>query len=179
MAKMILSPEAVFDPFRPFASSPIKKRIAEFFHARQFLGGAIDAVKTYGRIILALILVILIMALLSFEAPSLEPDQSNYKEYGFWLQVESAIGYFIAVTAGAFVARRSFLAPALALAGLGWCVVVYILYDISRQDESATLGRIAADNVEGLFLYAIAAALGASLGRWYYKHEVQNATDTS
>jgi uncharacterized membrane protein len=136
-------------------------------------------VKGYGRTILALIVVVVVTALLSFEAPTLQPDHSNYEEYGFWLQVESAIGFFIAVMAGAIVARKSFVVPALALAGLGWCAVVYILYDISRADQSATLGQIAVDNVEGLVLYSIAAVLGATLGRWYYKHEIQDATRAS
>jgi hypothetical protein len=35
------------------------------------------------------------------------------------------------------------------------------------------------DNVEGLVLYSIAAVLGATLCRWYYKHEIQDATRAS
>ncbi len=135
--------------------------------------------KAYGRTILALIVVIAVSALLSFEAPSLEPDQSNYEKYAFWLQVESSIAYFIAVTAGAIVARKSFLVPALALAGLGWSAVVYILYDISNVGGSASLGRIALENLGGLILYAIAAVLGATLGRWFYRNEIEHVDAAS
>lgn len=138
-----------------------------------------NIVKDYGRIILALIVVIAISALLNFEAPSLEPDFGNYEEHAFWLQVESSIAYFIAVTAGAIVARRNFLVPAFALAVLGWSSVVYILYDISNVGGSASIRRIALDNLEGLILYGIAAVLGAGLGAWFYKHEIEQVGATS
>ncbi len=135
--------------------------------------------KSFGRTIAALIVVLLVTALLSIEAPALKPDQSNYEQYGFWLHVGMAIGYFIAVTAGALVARRNFIMPALALAGFGWSVVVYILFDISRADPTASLIRIATENIEGLILYAIAAALGAILGKWFYEHEIKGITGAS
>lgn len=135
--------------------------------------------KAYGRTILALVVVIAVSALLGFEAPSLKPDLSNYEKHAFWLQVESAIAFFIAVAAGAIVARRRFLLPALGLAVLGWLAVVYILYDISSVGGSADIGQIALDNLEGLILYCIAAVLGATLGRWFYKHEIEHVADSS
>lgn len=136
-------------------------------------------VRNYVRTSMASIVVLLVTALLSFEAPALKPDHSNYEQYGFWLHAEAAIGYFIAVTAGAIVARGNFLVPALALAGLGWSAVVYILYDISKIDPMVSLDQIALENLGGLFIYAIAAVLGAILGRWFYKHEIQRVTNAS
>ena len=135
--------------------------------------------KNSGRTILALVVVIIVLALLSFEAPSLEPDQSNYEKYAFWLQFESSIAFFIAVTAGAVVARNNFLVPALALAVIGWSAVVYILYDISNVGGSASLARIALENFEGFILYGIAAVLGVRLGRWFYRHEIEDVTAAS
>lgn len=135
--------------------------------------------KSYGRTVVALIVVLLITVLLSFEAPALKPDQSNYEQYGFWLQVEMAIGYFIAVTAGALVARRSFIVPALALAIFGWSLVVYILYDISRVDHAASFVDIAMEHIEGLILFSIAAVLGAILGKWIYEHEIRGTIGAS
>ena len=135
--------------------------------------------KNSRRTLLALAVVIVISALLSFEAPSLEPDQSNYEKYAFWLQFESAITYFIAVTAGAIVVRNNFLVPALALACIGWLAVVYILYDIANVGGSASLGRIAMENFEGFILYGFAAVLGARLGRWFYRHEIEDLNAAS
>jgi len=136
-------------------------------------------VKSYGRTIAALLVVLIVTALLSLEAPALKPDHSNYEQHSFWLQVEMAIGYFIAVTGGAIVARKNFIVSALALAGLGWSVVVYILYDISSVDPISNLSQIAMGNIEGLALYAIAAVFGAILGKWFYEHEIKKITGAS
>ena len=131
------------------------------------------------RTFLGVLIVTLMCLLMGIEAPNLKPDGSDVDNYIFWLEVKSAVGYFIAATAGAIVSRRSFVVPAVVLAMFGWLAAVYVLYRIVRVAEPASLIDIAASTLFGLVLVLVAGVLGAILGRWFYKREFEHATSAS
>lgn len=132
--------------------------------------------RGFGRTILALVVVIVLSQLLSTEVPDLRPDGSNLDKYMLWTQVKSAFVYFIAVTVGAVVARRSFMVPAVVLCIFGWLLAIYVLYEIARAAGPASLIEIAVSTLYGLGLSLASAVLGSMLGRWFYKREFEHAS---
>lgn len=88
------------------------------------------------------------------------------------VQVQSALQLFVAVFAGAIVARGHFVGPAMALTVLGWCAVVYIAYDIARLATDPRWAEFAILNLAGLLFYITAAAVGAFLGGRFYMHRL-------
>lgn len=89
------------------------------------------------------------------------------------LQFQSALQFFVAVFAGAIVARGHFVGPAIALAVLGWCAVVYIAYDIAQLADDPRWAEFAILNLAGLLFYIAAAAVGAFLGGRFYRHKLE------
>jgi len=131
------------------------------------------------RIAASIGVVLFVGILVSVDGPALKPDHSNFEQFRFWLGMESAISYFIAVGIGAIVARKSIVIPALALAVIGWASIIHILFKIAVVAGPASYVEIAADNLLSLILWVIAAILGALTGRWFYEHEIKSGADVS
>ena len=90
------------------------------------------------------------------------------------VQIQSALQVFVAVFAGAIVARGRFLGPALVLTVLGWGAVVYIAFEIARLGIDPGWSEFAIRNLLGLLLYIGAATVGALLGGRFYMRRLEN-----
>ena len=131
------------------------------------------------RIAAGIGVVLFVGILLSVDAPALKPDHSNFEQFRFWLGMESAISYYVAVGIGAIVARKSIVVPAIALAVIGWASIIHILFRIAVVAGPASYIEMAVDNLLSLFLWVIAAILGALTGRWFYEHEIKSGADAT
>jgi len=89
------------------------------------------------------------------------------------LQVEGALGWLFAVAAGALVARRSFVLPAVALTTAIWVFLAYVIYDIARVAEPASLVSIVVKQLPVLLLMALAACIGALVGQWFFRRHLK------
>ena len=76
----------------------------------------------------------------------------------------SGLGILIMMAVGAFVARRNFLIPALAMTVTFWSITVYVAFQIASTVESTSWFQVAFNNVAGLATYLIAASIGAVVG---------------
>lgn len=125
------------------------------------------------RTVMAILVILGIISILSPYSPKLEADFSNFDQVAMWDQINSAIRFFFAVSIGAIVARRNFIGPAVFLAVTVWAIVIYILYDIAHDVSDISFAQVAVEQLAGLILLIVAAILGALLGRWFYKHEIE------
>lgn len=90
------------------------------------------------------------------------------------LHIEGALGWLFAVAVGATVARRNFVLPAVALSVAAWSIVSYVIYDIARVAEPASLLSIAVQQLPVFLLMATAAVIGALLGRWFFRQHLKS-----
>ena len=124
--------------------------------------------KDFGRIGIGILAVLAINTLLSHAVPAFYRSDRMPLDPLLMVYIQTALQFFVAVTVGAVVARRKFIGPALTLAILGWCIIVYIEYDIARTAVDESFLNVMLPNLPGLFLYAVAAVCGAILGRKLY-----------
>ncbi len=80
----------------------------------------------------------------------------------------TGLGTFIMFAAGGYVARSSFLLPALVMAFVTWLVGVYAAWRLADAVKGMALIEVVINNLPGLALYTIAAAAGAFVGMWLY-----------
>jgi len=132
--------------------------------------------RNFGRTALALVVVVAVASLLNLGNPRFEDFGGNHKEYSFWLSLDVAISWFVAVGIGAIVARRSFVVHALSLAVFSWLVVTFILFSIAKVAVPTSFVEILLSQLTGLLLLSVAVISGAILGRWFYKHEIESST---
>ena len=132
--------------------------------------------RNFRRTALALIVVVTVASLLNLGNPRFEDFSGNHNEYSFWLSLDVAISWLFAVGVGAIVARRSFVVPALSLAVFNWLVVGFILFSIAEAAGQTSFVEVLSGQLTGLLLLSVAAIIGATIGRWFYKHEIESST---
>ena len=82
-----------------------------------------------------------------------------------WSLGESVLVFFLAATAGAWLARDRFVVPALAAWALLWAAVAWMLYLIAAPVHQASIGAILQYNWLAIVLSGAATVAGALCGR--------------
>lgn len=78
----------------------------------------------------------------------------------------TGLAVFLAAVAGAFIARRNFLIPALVIVAITWFYTVYLAYKIASLAEVTSIQQVISNNLVGFVVYLSAGALGALSGMW-------------
>ncbi|MBT8144436.1 MAG: hypothetical protein KJO55_07030 [Gammaproteobacteria bacterium] len=126
---------------------------------------------TFGRIVIAIMVVLLLMGLLGIEEPRLDDDRSNFSQFALILQIRAALQMLVAVFIGALIARGRFIVPAALLSLILWAFTTVVLYQIAAPAGGANLVATAIANLPGLLLHLAASIGGAALGGWFYRRE--------
>ena len=79
--------------------------------------------------------------------------------------VQSVAVGFLGTAVGAFIARRSFVFPALGLWFVEWLVVAHFVYRVAEPTGQASVLAMAQLNLPSILLSALAVVLGALLGQ--------------
>jgi hypothetical protein len=110
------------------------------------------------RVVLGILTVIVLGTVVEFLVPT---NSSLGHFFG-----TTGLGLFLPVAFGAFIAQRSFLIPALVITSITWTYTVYLAFKIASVVEATSILQVASNNVGGLAVYLVAAALGALSGMW-------------
>lgn len=85
-----------------------------------------------------------------------------------WPAIYGLPKVFVAMFVGAYVARASFVGPAIVLSALGWAFAIHFLNQIAHAAGQHSLTDVAAMNFVGLLIGVGGALLGAIAGRRFY-----------
>jgi len=96
-----------------------------------------------------------------------------------WPAIYGLPKVFVAMFVGAYVARSSFIGPAVFLSVLGWAFAIYFLNQIARAAGQHILTDIAAMNVVTLLIGIGGAAGGAYAGRLLYSRRNEIAANAN
>ncbi len=105
---------------------------------------------------------VLTMTAIALAAGVLLPDLG---QSAAWSLAESVLVFFLAATAGAWLARDRFVVPALAVWALIWTVVAWMLYLVAAPVHQAPIGAILQYNWLAIVLSGAATVAGALCGR--------------
>lgn len=124
--------------------------------------------RRFKRIGIGLVATIVILIMFDLLPSSLPLSLVQYRIFGyfyFWSAVQGAIFIFVATFAGGYVAKVSFVAPAVLLSIGAWLAAVYFANSIAATAGEDNIMAVAGSNVAGLLFGAVGAAIGASVGR--------------
>ena len=123
--------------------------------------------KTLKRIGLGLLAAFAVFLLGDF-IPSLFPFSSIelpvVGEFFYWQALEGAILMFAAAFAGAYVAKVSFVGPAVLFAVSIWAISIHLLYATAAPVGQVELANLIAKSIPSLVLVVSVAAFGALFG---------------
>ena len=103
-----------------------------------------------------------VMIVLPLAATILFPDFGASK---FWDAVHSLLELFLGAVAGAWLARRPFVIPALVVWAMLWIVVTWLLHGYGGRTGDASVAAILQYNWLAIVLSGIGAVTGALCGQ--------------
>lgn len=103
-----------------------------------------------------------VMIVLPLAATVLFPDFGASKAWG---AVHSLLEMFLGAVAGAWLARRPFVVPALVVWALLWAVVTWLLHSIAAPAGNGSVMAILAYNWLAIVLSGVGAVAGALTGQ--------------
>lgn len=80
---------------------------------------------------------------------------------------------------GAYVARTSFIIPAIFLSTLGWAFAIHFLNQIAHAAGQHDLADVIAMNLVGLLIGIVGALLGAIAGHRFYSTRSEKVASTN